>query len=210
MAPKNKFTREEMTDAALRLVREKGMDALTAKSLARELGVSTQPVFTCFRTMEELKRAVRGAAEEAYEAYIQRGLRSEWPFFGVGVEYLRFVKENPTLYRLLFLTPEEGGSAIAAMTRTLTMVRDSLVRIYRITPQEAEMYFRDMWLTVHGMATLIVTGDCPYSDRELGEILTGMSLGICKAIKEVPGFAAGKYDRDMEFQKLMEKTSENC
>lgn len=209
MAPRNKFTRDEMIAAALRLVREKGMAALTAKSLAQELGVSTQPVFTCFSTMDELKREVRGVAERTYEGYIQKGLQTEWPFFGVGVQYLRFVRENPTLYRLLFLTPEEGGCAIAAMTRTLAIVRDSLVRIYRITPREAEIYFRDMWLTAHGMASLIVTGDCPYSDQELGEILTGMSLGIFKAIQEVPGFAAGEYDRDQEFRNLMERRTGN-
>ena len=41
MAPKNKFTREEMVEAALRVVRKKGIDALTAKALAEELGTDT-------------------------------------------------------------------------------------------------------------------------------------------------------------------------
>lgn len=47
-------------------------------------------------------------------------------------------------------------------------VRPTLVQIYRITPEEADVYFRDLWLVVHSLATLIVTGDCPYSDREIG------------------------------------------
>ena len=34
MAPKNKFTKEEMVAAAVRVVQEKGMDGLTAKTLA--------------------------------------------------------------------------------------------------------------------------------------------------------------------------------
>ena len=58
MAPKNKFTREEMVEAALRVVRKKGIDALTAKALAEELGTSTQPVFTCFGTMDAAKSEV--------------------------------------------------------------------------------------------------------------------------------------------------------
>ena len=33
MAPKNKFTKEEMTEAALRVVRQQGLDGLTAKTL---------------------------------------------------------------------------------------------------------------------------------------------------------------------------------
>ena len=34
MAPKNKFTKEEMTAAALRVVRAKGIAGLTAKTMA--------------------------------------------------------------------------------------------------------------------------------------------------------------------------------
>ena len=64
MAPKNKFTRAEMVTAAVRVVQKKGSRALTARAIADELGVSTQPIFTCFKTMEEAQNEVRAAAEE--------------------------------------------------------------------------------------------------------------------------------------------------
>ena len=41
MAPKNKFTRAEMTAAALGIVRADGAEHLTAKTLAAALGIST-------------------------------------------------------------------------------------------------------------------------------------------------------------------------
>ena len=62
MAPRVKFTRDEMVQAALSVVKAKGISAITARAIADELGVSTQPVFTCFNTMEEAKREVRAAA----------------------------------------------------------------------------------------------------------------------------------------------------
>lgn len=58
---------------------------------------------------------------------------------------------------------------------------------------------------VHSLSTLIVTGDCPYRDQEIGQILTGFSLSTCKAIKEIPGFAAGTYDRDAVFRALVSR-----
>lgn len=58
---------------------------------------------------------------------------------------------------------------------------------------------------VHSLATLIVTGGCPYSDAEIEQILTGFSVSICKAIKEIPGFTAGTFDRDRVFGALLEK-----
>ena len=97
MAPKNKFTREEMVDAALRVVRKKGIDALTAKALAEELGISTQPVFTCFKTMDILKNEVQDAAANIYDEYVEEGLRQSIPFFGVGVQYIRFAREESEL-----------------------------------------------------------------------------------------------------------------
>ena len=121
--------------------------------------------------------------------------------------YIRFAREEPALYRLLFLTQKQVPSygAMDAMLHLQERVRPTLVQIYRITPEEADVYFRDLWLVVHSLATLIVTGDCPYSDREIGSILTGFSLSICKAIKEVPGFAAGTFDRDAVFRALVGK-----
>ncbi len=69
MAPKNKFTKEEIAEAALRIVREKGSDCLTAKAIAEALGTSTRPVFTAFGSMEDVRRAVYAAAVRVYDRY---------------------------------------------------------------------------------------------------------------------------------------------
>ena len=206
MAPKNKFSREEMVDAALRVVRTNGIDALTAKALAKELGTSTQPVFTCFNTMDTLKKEVLAAAERIYDRYAAEGLRQEIPFLGFGRQYIRFAREEPELYRLLFLA-KMGSTcgALAAMEHSRAQVRPSLERIYQIGAEDADRYFRDLWLVVHGLATLIVSGGCPYSDEEISGILTGFSVSICKAIKEIPGFTAGAFDRDAVFRTLTGK-----
>ena len=207
MAPKNKFTKEEMVEAALRVVRERGIDGLTAKTLADALGTSTQPVFTAFGSMDAVKRETYAAAVRVYDSYANAGLKEKIPFFGVGMQYIRFAREEPELYRLLFLTQEQGRESLAvrSMRHLQGLVRPSLMDIYHITAEEADVYFRDMWLAAHSISTLIVTGGCPYSDREIGQILTGFSVGICKAIKEIPGFASGSFDRDAVFHALVDK-----
>ena len=192
----------------MRVVREKGIDALTAKALASELGVSTQPVFTCFHTIEEAKREVRTAAERVYDRYVEDGLRMKVPFLGVGIQYIHFAKENPQLYRLLFLTTSEDGSSsvMDALHHSQNLVRESLQETYHIDAQTADRYYRDMWLVVHSLATLVVTGGCPYSEEEMGHILTGFSVSLCKSIKEIPGFVENKYDRDKIFRELVENS----
>ena len=207
MAPKNKFTRKEMVAAAVRVVQKRGAAALTAKSLAEELGTSTQPVFTCFGTMEALKAEVYVAAERLFDEYLTKGLKEKISFLGFGSQYIRFARKEPELYRLLFwIRPDDVGSgAFAAMRHMQELVRPSPVEIYHISAQEADRYFRDLWLVVHSLATLIVTGDCPYSDREIGQILTGFSISVFKAIKEIPGFTEGTFDRDATFRGLIQE-----
>ena len=210
MAPKNKFTKEEMAEAALRVVRAKGIDGLTAKTMADELGTSTQPIFTAFGSMDAVRQAVYAAAVRIYDGYTSAGLKERIPFFGVGMQYIRFAREEPELYRFLFLTraQDQECSAMKTMEHLRELVRPTLVNIYHITAEEADVYFRNLWFVVHSLSTLIVTGDCPYSDQEIGHILTGFSISICKSIKEIPGFAAGTFDRDAEFRALVSKETE--
>lgn len=205
VAPKNKFTKEKMVEAAMRVVRDKGVDGLTAKTMADELGTSTQPVFTAFGSMEGVRQEVYAAAVCVYEGYTKAGLKEKIPFFGVGMQYIRFAREEPELYRFLFLTraQDQACSVMKSMRHLQELVRPTLVKVYRITAEEADLYFRDLWFVVHSLSTLIVTGDCPYSDREIGQILTGFSLSICKSIKEIPGFASGSFDRDAVFGALV-------
>ena len=58
MPPKAKFTREEIVQAALGIVREDGIQALTARALGAKLGSSARPIFTIFQSMEEVQQEV--------------------------------------------------------------------------------------------------------------------------------------------------------
>lgn len=207
MAPRIRYTKEQMTAIALDLVRRKGNAALTARALAEELGTSTQPVFTCFGSMDEAKSEVRNAAQALFKEYLKKGLSSEVPFFGVGMQYIAFAKDEPELYRLLFLCGDgEMAESVAGMG---AIVRKPLTDIYHLTVEEADRFFRDMWLVVHSIATLTVSGNCGYGEREISGILTGFSVAICKAIKEIPGFVSGDFDRDAVFRALISENAES-
>ena len=205
MAPKNKFTKKEMIEAALRVVRIKGIDCLTAKTIADELGTSTRPIFTGFGSMDDVKQEVYVAAVRVYDSYTNAGLKEKIPFLGLGKNYIQFAQEEPELYRFLFLTRMPEYSTMKSMQHLLTLVRPALMDTYHITAEEADLYFRDLWLVVHSLSTLIVTGDCAYSDQEISQILTGFSISIFKSIKEIPGFATGTFDRDATFRALINK-----
>ena len=71
MPPKPKFTKEEIISAAYALLEQKGMDAVVAREVARELSSTPAPIFTCFENMEELKEAVHAKAISECTEYLR-------------------------------------------------------------------------------------------------------------------------------------------
>ena len=206
MPPKVKFQKEEIIAAAVQITREKGISAVTAREVGAALGASSRPLFTYFDTVDELKREVYHYAKKLYQDYVKEGLTAEIPFLGVGQNYIRFAKEEPELYKYLFLNPPDGvkGSAMEGLKLSQALVRASLMRIYHMDEDTADQYFRDLWLVAYSMTTLIVTGECPYTDAEISAMFTEFSVSICKAYKEIPGLPAGDFDKDAVFRKLIQ------
>ncbi len=205
MPPRVKFQKDEIVKAALGVARENGIDAVTAREVARKLGVSTRPIFTYYDTMDQLKRDVFGQAKESYRAYIERGLEEKVPFQGVWKQYLHFAMDEPELYKLLFLTRPDGtiGGAMEAYKFSLELVRGTVMKLYNMDEQEAESFFRDIWLVSFSFATLVVTDDCPYTEEEMLAVGAEISLAVCKAFKEIPGLPRGEYDKDRIFRELV-------
>ncbi len=211
MPPKVKFTSNEIIEAAVKITRTKGIAAVTAREVGATLGVSSRPLFTYFDTVEELKREVYIYAKNLYKEYVENGLKAEIPFLGVGQQYLRFAKEEPNLYKYLFLTPPDGvrGGVMEGLKLSQDLARESLMRIYNMDADTADKYFRDLWLVAYGFTTMIAIGECPYTDEQISAIFTEFSLSICKAYKEIPGLSDGKFDKDAIFKELVKKGKNN-
>jgi AcrR family transcriptional regulator len=204
MPPRVKFTKEEIVEAALRVTREGGIDSLTARSLAAELGASTRPMFTYFETVDELKHEVHEAAKGIYTTYIERGLAEPVPFLGGGQNTIRFAREEPELFRLLFLQKPDGadGGAAEALAFSQDLVRDSIMGIYKMDAYEADCYYRNLWLIAFSFCAMIAAGECPYTDEQMSAMFTEVSLAVCKAYKDIPSLPRGDYDRDAIFREL--------
>lgn len=205
MPPKIKVTKEEIVEAAIKITQAKGIDGVTAREIASVLGVSSRPIFTWYENMDQLKDSVYEAAKEKYTEFLRVGLKQPIPFLGVGQQHVRYAKEEKELYKYLFLTaPKDNhGGAFYAMKLAQDLALPSLMKIYKMDEDMARKYFRDLWLVAFSFGALIVTHGCFFSDNEMSSIMSEFSLSICKAFKEIPGFAEGKYDKDKIFKEII-------
>ena len=187
MPPKAKFTKEEIVAAALEIVREKGMEALTARALGTQLGSSSCPVFTVFQNMEEVQDEVIMAAKRLYKEYVDRGLADEPAFKGVGSQYILFAKEEPKLFQLLFMAEQESipdiANVLPLIDESYDKILSSIDKGYGIKGSSAEGLYRHLWIYTHGIAALCATKMCRFAEGEIDRMMTEVFVGLLKDIR---------------------------
>lgn len=178
MPPKAALTREQIAQMAFEIIRREGYDALNARRLAAELGVSTMPLFKYYKNMDEIKRAAVALGVEEYSKYIQSGAKEQIPFKGVGRAYIRFAKNEPKLFEMFFMRPTESVVGVEPVDPNMGAVLNIASDIMRGNKDNGQRLLRDMWIVTHGIATLEATGKLSFSDEEIGNTLSEIFLGL--------------------------------
>lgn len=190
MPPIAKYSRADIIAAALNLVRK--AEEITARGLGAELGTSTRPIFTAFRNMEEVQRETVLAARVLYNGYVERGLAEENAFKGVGMQYIAFAREEPGLFRLLFMTayktPFDLDNVLPAIDENSDKILASIQNAYGLSWELSYRLYQNLWIFTHGIACLYATGVSRLTEEEvsarLTEVFTGLLIIIKKEVKK--------------------------
>lgn len=187
MPPKLKFTKEEIVSAALDIVRASGIKSLTARGLGARLGISSRPIFTAFQNMEEVQQETQKAAREVYNRYIDIGLSQIPAFKGVGMQYLRFSKEEPKLFELLFMTENTTTSSLEGILPAIDdnshRILSSIQQGYGLSRDISLRIYKSMWIYTHGIACLCATKVVSLDENEIDRLLTEVFIGLLMKMK---------------------------
>ena len=108
-----KASREQIIDAAVAVLRDGGFSAVNARSVARKIGCSTQPIYFSFKNMDELKAALTERAIELHTQRVRDSLRahegSDSRYSSYGMGFVRFAAEEKQLFRWLYLEGKQLG-----------------------------------------------------------------------------------------------------
>lgn len=102
MPPKPKYSKEEILQSALNLVRKHGYKALTIRQLAAQLKISTQPIMSCFESSEQLRQEVWQSADLYHTHYLMKideTSKDSIPL-QIGMNYIRFASQENHLFSL--------------------------------------------------------------------------------------------------------------
>lgn len=190
MPPKAKFTREEIINAALDIVRTEGFAVLTARTLGAKLGSSARPIFTLFASMDEVCQEVVAAARALYAEYVDRGFEQTGlpAFKGVGIQYVKFALAEPKLFQVLFMSEQPKkpaiGDVLPAIEEHYQQILDSIKDDYGLNRQKAEWMYRHLWIYTHGIAVLCATNMCTFTQEDMAKMMSEIFTAVLKELRE--------------------------
>lgn len=173
------FTKEQILQAAVNLARKKGFSAITARALGAELGTSSRPIFSFYKSMTDVQNDVIAFACELHGSYIKNEMQSGKypPYKASGMAYIRFAREEKELFKVLFMqnAPAEVSQRLKDESQ---MLAELICKQVNVTKEQAMFFYLEMWALVHGIASMIATDYYDWSEDLASKTLTDMYQGL--------------------------------
>lgn len=165
MLPNATDLREACVVAAHAVIAERGIEKLSLREVARELGVSHQAPYKHYPSRDHLLAEVMKRCFQRFAAHLSaslHGIDPETDMDGLGRAYLQYAMENPLEYRLMFGTPwpdtAQHTELLEDARHSFDVLREAIARLrgHAGTPLPAHdldaMY---VWSSMHGLATIL-------------------------------------------------------
>ena len=185
MPPKVKITKEMIENASFEVIRERGHENLSARTIAEYLKCSTQPVLYSFRKVDEIRKAAYGIADRYHTEFIMPKETDEIPILALGLNYVRFGQEEKNLFRFLFQTDKFGGKDVAALMSDpeLSGIMEIMAGGLEVDIEQAREMFLTFFCVAHGMASLLANNSMVYDEEQCKKMLENVFFGMIAARK---------------------------
>ena len=173
MPPKTKITKDMIIDAAVAVVRRDGFESINARTVAGQLGCSTQPVMYHFATIDSLKRAAFAQVDRMHSEYLMDIPPGQIPVLGIGLNYIRFAVKEPQLFRFLFQSGYTQESSLLEMidSEELIPVLTAMQEGSGLDLKRTKEVFLTVALFAHGYASIIANNHLEYDEKLIAEHL---------------------------------------
>ncbi len=157
------YSREQIIDAAVELIREEGWNKVTTRAIAKKLGSSTMPIYSHVRSVEELEKEVRLKARELLKAY-QREKYTEHVLLNLAFGYVVFARDEKNLFRFLYLESpdrldlENGEGMRESFLTEFGEESEEGKALKELKSSGQEPVIQYTWIFTHGLAMLVNAG----------------------------------------------------
>lgn len=183
MPAKKQITRENILKNALEIVKESGIEALNMRTLAKRCNCSTQPIYLSFKGTDELKEAINNEITKLFETCIEREMASGKyvQYKAVGMGYIKFAKEEKELFKYLMMSNHKEDKSWMKLSYDVStkIIREN----YGLYQGGAEKLHTEMWVFVHGIASMFATDYLDWDWETVSKMVTDAYKGFMSVIE---------------------------
>lgn len=185
MSSVKRISKEDIVEAAFSCLREKGIEGVNAREIAKRLNSSVQPIFYRFKNMEELKQALLDYSLDYYRKFLLDFKGNTPKYRQIGLNYIRFAREEANVYKFIFMGDYKIKiEEFAFFDKSYTEVEKTLQIQNELSTEMAKKFHLKMWLFVHGIACLIATNTCIFTEEEISVLLAEEFQILRKSINQ--------------------------
>ncbi len=157
MPKKAIFKKKQIHNKAYELFEKWGLEEITARNLAKALNASPAPIYSCYKSMDELKDELVERAKKTFLEYLTN-TETDFVFLNIGLGICRFAREEKQLFKSIFFKGISYRDLIREFRDLVIMEIEKDLRFTNIDKEKRSIMFLDSWIYVHGLSTLIATG----------------------------------------------------
>lgn len=186
MPPKQKYTKEDIVEAAFSIVREQGWEALTQRSIAQKLNASIGPIYSYLKSMTNLEEAVIAKAYELLLHYmVTTRCKEGFPFPSFG--YVLFAKNEKKLFKCFF--NEKHTESHKKHTQHLWKITREVAKdnpgYANLSDRQKEGLNKHMVIFCYGLAILInISFYDEFTDEEISALISNAKRMFIDGFRE--------------------------
>lgn len=183
MPPERKTSRSAIVNAVIQIVERDGGDAVTARTIARELGISTKPIYDAFKDIKEIEYE---ATKRGFEIFAQKtsgATPSE-----KSVKYIMFAAEHGNLFKFLFSGQKLEYDGLNDLAHKIMPGTDIIAMIADKTQLPKEKVYRlhlVEWMMLHGLAEIVSNNKFKVSESEIASLVAEVGQGMAQYYRTV-------------------------
>lgn len=182
------ITKEMILASAFDIVREKGLEGISNRELAKKLNCSIRPIYYQFQNVEELYNELYVEIEKYFYKFLMDNMNDDMPKYKqVGINYIKFAKEEKEFFKILFMSEIDLGlNDFIAKDMEDFKELSKLIKIStNLNDEDIESFHIKMWIFSHGLATLVASSTLNISDKQLKQLLS-LEFQALMLLKENP------------------------
>lgn len=184
MAPKTKFKKEQIVDAAFEISRTEGIDSITIRKVAEKLGSSIAPIYVNFKEVDELvQEVIKKTFDISRQILMEQN--SGYPFQNIGMASLRFAGEYPVLFRDLVMKKNDHAKHNEQDLITLVEMMKGDPQLKGLSEEELMMVLLKMKVFQTGLSVMVANGQLPenFGEEQMIQLLNSTAEDVISAAK---------------------------